>query len=185
MKPLILTLVTVAVGAGALAGGVYVRGTLDAEQPEIISVRKAQTDRSAVGRRADFELEDAQGVRRSVSEWDGKIVVLNFWATWCPPCLHEIPMFIELQSRYGARGVQFLGVAIDDPEKVRTFAEDVGLNYPTLHGQMEAIEIMGAYGNNTGGLPFTVFIDASGAIVARHPGVLDEDTVTALLDELL
>ena len=185
MKPLIFTIVAVAVAGAALAAGVYVRTQLDSPAVEVVTVRKAQTDRGGEVRRPEFELADSQGARRSISEWDGKLVVMNFWATWCPPCLHEIPMFIELQTRYGPRGVQFLGVAIDDADKVRAFAEDVGLNYPTLHGQMQAIEIMGAYGNTTGGLPFTVFIDASGTIVARHPGVLDEATTVELLEDLL
>ena len=81
--------------------------------------------------------------------------------------------------------MQFLGIAIDEGENVRAFAEEVGLNYPTLHGQLDAIEVMSAYGNKTGGLPFTVLVDPSGSIVARHPGVLDEPAATALLDELL
>ena len=185
MKPLISTLLAVAVGGAALAGGLYVRTQLDAPAADIITVRKAQTDRGAATRRPDFVLEDSEARRRSISEWDGKFVVMNFWATWCPPCLHEIPMFIELQTRYRSRGVQFLGVAIDDGDKVRAFAEKVELNYPTLHGQLQAIEIMSAYGNTTGGLPFTVFIDASGTIVARHPGVLDEETTVELLEDLL
>ena len=94
-------------------------------------------------------------------------------------------MLIALQERYANRGVQVLGIAIDDGDKVRAFAEEVGLNYPTLHGQMDAIEVMGAYGNDTGGLPYTVVIDREGVVVARHPGVLDEATASALIEELL
>ncbi len=94
-------------------------------------------------------------------------------------------MFTALQTRYGERGVQFLGVAIDDAEQVSAFAERVGLNYPTLHGQLDAIEVMSAYGNEAGGLPFTVVIDRQGNVVARHAGVLEEDTATALIEELL
>ena len=113
------------------------------------------------------------------------MLVLNFWATWCPPCLHEIPGFIALQDQYADRGVQFLGVAIDDGEKVRAFATEMGINYPTLHGQMDAIEVMAAYGNKSGGLPYTVVIDRSGQIVARHPGVLEQDAAATLLEQLL
>jgi peroxiredoxin len=81
--------------------------------------------------------------------------------------------------------VQFLGIAIDDGDNVAAFAQQVGLNYPTLHGQLDAIEVMGAYGNKSGGLPFTVLISPAGKIVARHPGVLDEAAATALIEELL
>ncbi|NIM74716.1 MAG: redoxin family protein [Gammaproteobacteria bacterium] len=185
MKPIVLVSLVFAAGATALAAGVYVRDRLDPPAPELITVKQTQTDRSQRGQRPAFWLPDLQGVRRSISEWDGKLVVLNFWATWCPPCLHEIPMFTALQTRYGERGVQFLGVAIDDAEQVSAFAERVGLNYPTLHGQLDAIEVMSAYGNEAGGLPFTVVIDRQGNVVARHAGVLEEDTATALIEELL
>jgi thiol-disulfide isomerase/thioredoxin len=185
MKSMLMPLVVVVVGAVALAGGMYLRDRLEPPATEVITVAPTKTDRSPAGRRPEFWLPDPDGRRHSISEWDGKLVVMNFWATWCPPCLHEIPMFIALQERYADRGVQFLGIAIDDADKVRAFADEVGLNYPTLHGQLDAIEVMGVYGNETGGLPFTVIIDAAGMVVARHPGVLDEATATALIEEFL
>ena len=185
MRSKLLPLAAVILCGAALAGGMYLRGQVDGSAPEIITVKQPVTDRSASVRRPEFWLPDPQGVRHGVSEWDGKVLVMNFWATWCPPCLHEIPMFIALQQRYGTRGVQFLGIAIDDADQVAAFADEVGLNYPTLHGQMDAIEVMSAYGNKSGGLPFTVIISQSGRIVGRHPGVLDEATATALIEELL
>lgn len=185
MRPILLSLVAVIVGGAAVAGGLYLRAHVDASTPAIITVKQAPTDHSVGGRRPEFWLPDLGGERHGVSEWDGKLLVINFWATWCPPCLHEIPVFIGLQERYRSRGVQFLGIAIDDVENVRAFANEVGLNYPSLHGQLDAIEVMSAYGNGTGGLPFTVLIDPSGTIVARHPGALDEGKATALIDALL
>lgn len=185
MKSMLLPFVIVVVGAIALAAGIYVRERVDSSTARVITIEQTQTDRSARGQRPEFWLPDPQGVRHGISEWDGKLVVMNFWATWCPPCLHEIPMFIALQERYGNRNVQFLGIAIDEADKVRAFVDEVGLNYPTLHGQLDAIEVMGAYGNETGGLPFTVVIDPMGIVVARHAGVLDETTATALIEELL
>jgi thiol-disulfide isomerase/thioredoxin len=185
MKTRLLPLVAVILCAAALAGGMYLRQHVGPSAPEIIRVKPPTTDRSARERRPEFWLPDPQGRRHDISEWDGKLLVMNFWATWCPPCLHEIPLFIALQKRYGERGVQFLGIAIDDGDNVAAFAQQVGLNYPTLHGQLDAMEVMGAYGNNSGGLPFTVFISPSGDIAARHPGVLDEAAATALIEELL
>lgn len=178
-------LLVVVVGAVSLAAGVYVRERLVSPSPELITVKQTKTDRDPQGLRPEFWLPDVAGVRRGIAEWDGKLVVMNFWATWCPPCIHEIPMLIGLQKRYADRGVQILGIAIDDPEKVKAFADEVGLNYPTLHGQLDAIEVMSAYGNESGGLPYTVLIDPSGTIVARHPGVLDEQAAAALIDDLL
>ncbi len=185
MRPILLSLVAVIVGGAALAGGMYLREQPTAPGPEIVIVKQPKTDHSVAGRRPEFWLPDPQGVRHGISEWDGKLLVINFWATWCPPCLHEIPVFIALQERFRSRGVQFLGIAIDDGENVHAFADEIGLNYPTLHGQLDAIEVMSAYGNKTGGLPFTVLVDPSGNIVARHAGALDEPAATALLVELL
>jgi thiol-disulfide isomerase/thioredoxin len=186
MKSYVLPLAAVFLGGVALAAGYYARTQSgDGAAREIVRVSKTQTDRDEVMPRPEFWLPDSAGVRRGIAEWDGKLLIMNFWATWCPPCLHEIPMFITLQERYGARGVQFLGIAIDDGDKVRAFAEEIGLNYPTLHGQMDAIEVMTAYGNKSGGLPFTVIVDRAGQIVARHPGVLDEAAATGLIEELL
>jgi len=186
MKSILLPLAAVIVGGAALAAGYYVRvQSGDGPAPEIIKVSKTKTDRSVATPRPEFWLPDPAGVRHGIAEWDGKLLIMNFWATWCPPCLHEIPMFILLQERYGDRGVQFLGIAIDDGHKVRVFADEIGLNYPTLHGQLDAIEVMTAYGNKSGALPYTVLIDQSGKIVARHPGVLDEDTATGLIEDLL
>ena len=81
-------------------------------------------------------------------------MVINFWATWCAPCLVEIPFFVEAQNAYGPSGLQFVGVALDDSDKVKTFAADMAMNYPTAHGQQNALDLMRAYGNKTGGLPF-------------------------------
>ncbi len=162
------------------------RSRLQAEYPSSLLYRIATNlclnrirDRRRRGETADEELLD------SIAEWDGKLLVVNFWATWCPPCLHEIPMFIALQERYGDQGLQLIGIAIDDGDKVAVFVEEIGLNYPALHGQLDAIEVMAAYGNKSGGLPYTVIISRSGQIVARHPGVLDEAAATALVEEFL
>ena len=185
MRSVLLPVAVVVGCAAALAGGLYLRQHMDGPAPEIIRVSQPGTDRSAPQRRPEFWLPDPEGKRHSIAEWDGKLLLVNFWATWCPPCLHEIPMFITLQQRYGERGVQLLGIAIDDCDNVAAVAEQIGLNYPTLHGQLDAIEVMAAYGNKSGGLPFTVLISPSGQIVARHAGVLDEVAATALIEEFL
>ncbi|WP_290652430.1 TlpA disulfide reductase family protein [Aquisalimonas sp.] len=135
--------------------------------------------------RPAFELPDLDGEARSISEWDGELIVLNFWATWCPPCLKEIPVFTELQADYANAGVQFLGVAIDDPEDAREFRDKLNMNYPSFHGVQSAMDINEAYGNELGTLPYTVVIDRDGAIVHRFEREVTRDEIEPVIREHL
>lgn len=120
--------------------------------------------------RPDFTLPDTAGQMRSVQEWDGKVLVVNFWATWCPPCREEIPEFVALQQKYAVRGLQFIGIAIDEPEAVLPFMKAVGVNYPVLLGQLSGIDLSRKYGNRWGALPFTAVIDREGQIISVKGG---------------
>lgn len=135
--------------------------------------------------RPDFTLMDLHNAQRSASEWDGQILVVNFWATWCPPCRREIPSFIELQRTQGNRGLQVIGIAIDDSEKVKDFAQEYGINYPTLLGEQAALQLSQMFGNTAGVLPFTAIIDRSGRVVHRHKGELNEAKLRTLIQPLL
>lgn len=132
----------------------------------------------------DFSLPDLQGQPRWLSEFAGRTVVLNFWASWCGPCLEEMPAFIDLQRRFQDRGVQFLGVAVDEPEAAQALAERLGLNYPSLVGDLEAMEIARGLGNTAGVLPYTVLIDRDGKVRARLAGKADEADLERWLQEL-
>lgn len=129
------------------------------------------------GQRPAFSLLDTDGVAQAVSQWDGKLLVLNFWATWCAPCLHEIPIFIDLQHEYQTQGLQFVGIAIDHPDRVREFSSEIGMNYPTLHGQADAIEVGKLYGNTIGGLPYTVVIARDRRIVLVKSGPFEREEI--------
>ena len=148
-------------------------------------LRATATD-TASGRLArEFKLPDLAGKPRSLSEWRGQVVVLNFWATWCPPCREEIPLFIDLQKRHGRDGLQFLGVAIDRQEDVASYYVQIGMNYPTLIGDDNAIEIMRDYGNRMGSLPYSVIIDRDGQVTARKLGAFRGQELESLLTPLL
>lgn len=116
--------------------------------------------------------KDLDDKRQPLEQWRGKVVVLNFWAPWCPPCREEIPDFIRLQDKHRERGLVFIGVALDEKIKVQVFADEMGINYPILLGEMEAVDLARKIGNRLGGLPFTVVIDRSGRIVVSEVGGL-------------
>ncbi len=134
--------------------------------------------------RPEFSMLDLDGKLRNISEWDGKVVLLNFWATWCPPCMKEIPVLIELQQQYGDKGLQVVGVAVDNVEAVRSFATQVGINYPLLPAEDGTIELAERYGNHHGALPYTVFIAANGEISYTLMGELHKEKALTLLNAL-
>jgi cytochrome c biogenesis protein CcmG/thiol:disulfide interchange protein DsbE len=113
-----------------------------------------------------FTLTDLTGKSVSLADFKGKVVVLDFWATWCPPCRKEIPDFISIQGEYGARGVQVVGVALDEMPKVQAFVRDNGMNYPVLMGNDD---VVARYGGIEG-IPTTFIIDRKGKIVDRFEG---------------
>lgn|GEM_PF-1134728 len=133
--------------------------------------------------RPDFEMSDLDGNVRTIAEWDGKVIVLNFWATWCAPCLEEMPHFAALDKKYRDSGLQFVGVAIDyDFEAVKKFLDKVGVAYPNLIGEDAGAEASALYGNSLGGLPYTAVINRQGEIVLQHSGVLHFDEAEAIIN---
>jgi len=137
--------------------------------------------------RPPFELPDMQGVSRHIKTWDGKVLVVNFWATWCGPCLREIPAFVDLQKKYGDKGLQFVGVAFDDLEAIQGFTKTskIQFNYPILIGEDDAMTIAAIYGNTIGALPYTVIIDRKGKIVHGQIGEISRRSVEDIIKPLL
>jgi peroxiredoxin len=123
---------------------------------------------SAPGHSApDFDLTDLQGNKVKLSDLRGKAVVLNFWASWCAPCKHEIPWFVEMQKRYGGQGLQIVGISVDDdPKDVVKFAAENAINYPVLFGQEKVAEAYGGIDY----LPTTFYIDRNGVVLDRVYG---------------
>jgi thiol-disulfide isomerase/thioredoxin len=130
-------------------------------------------------------LADLGGSIQPLEQWRGRVLVVNFWATWCAPCREEIPGFVRLQQRHGARGLVFVGIAIDQPGKVADFAREFGINYPLLIGGVETLELLRQAGNRLAVLPYTVVIDRKGNVVSREPGGLKEGRLEGLVEPLL
>ena len=134
--------------------------------------------------RPDFSLPDLDGVQRNAKEWDGKILVINFWATWCLPCLKEIPDFIRLQEKYHQQDVQFLGLAMQSAEEIKEFVANIGMNYPALTGIHEVNRVGKSLGNRFGALPYTVMIDRDQKIVFIKSGPLSYDDADYAINAL-
>lgn len=156
--------------------------------PERLSVPeiKYKPENNVTGQiRPDFVLQDKDGKERYVQEWDGKVLVINFWATWCPPCREEIPGFIRLQNKYADRGLQFVGIALQTAAEVQDFIAELGINYPVLVGLDDVIKVAEDYGNKSGVLPYTVIIDREQKIRFIRRGPLHyEEAETAILTVL-
>jgi len=130
-------------------------------------------------------LPDASGKQESLGQWKGKVLVVNFWATWCGPCREEMPEFVRAQAEFGGRGLQFVGIAIDQQDKVVQFVEEIGLNYPALIGGYGAMELSRTFGNKVMALPFTVIVDRSGRVVHTQLGPLREEKMRSIVTQLL
>lgn len=132
-----------------------------------------------------FAYPDLDGKMQAVSQWRGKILVINFWASWCGPCKQEIPEFIALQQQYAGQGVQFVGIAIDDREPVSAFLQQVKINYPILLAGDTGITLSRELGNIVGVLPFSVVVNQQGQIVHRQLGELSKNDLIGVIEPLL
>ena len=133
----------------------------------------------------DLELPDVDGNLRRGAEWLGRVVVVNHWATWCRPCLAEIPMLIAYQSQAAGRGVQVVGIAHDVLPAVRRFGDEYGLEYPSLLALASADELLQAHGNAQGALPFTAVFDRDGRLAESWLGALHWAQLENLVAPLL
>ncbi len=140
---------------------------------------------AGVERLPAFTFNDLEGKSRQSSEWKGKLLVVNFWATWCPPCLKEMPLFIEFQERYREQGVQFVGIAIDDLQMVQDFYDVYDINFPVVIGGVDGTKLANRMGNRFGLLPFTVIFDRDGKRHYVHSGEMDKATLEAQLLPLM
>lgn len=136
-------------------------------------------------RRPDFVLADADGRPVPVGRFDGQVLLLNFWASWCAPCVEEMPMLSALQADFAGRGVAVVGVALDQPERARAFADTLGLGYTLLFGEADAVLAGRRYGNASGMLPFTVLVGADGVVRWAHLGVVTRPELERQLAPLL
>lgn len=132
----------------------------------------------------DFALQDAGGRLTSIHSWDGRSLIVNFWATWCEPCRREIPLLETLASQWSARGMTVVGIAVDERPQVIRFARELKIEYPVLIGEQDALEVAARLGFESPGFPFTVFTDRRGDVVAMYLGELHPAQADLILNEV-
>jgi len=156
------------IGAVAAAAGLFVG-------PMILQSRTGATDLLSA------RFPDLSGRVRGLSEWSGQVLVCNFWATWCPPCVEEIPILGDARKRFAPNGVEVVGIAVDSAANVAKFSKTTPLAYPILIAGGQGLDLLRKLGNRSGGLPFTVVLDRSGSIVATKLGAYEAPELEALL----
>ena len=161
----------------AAAAGYWLAGT-DSPSPAPTSPATA----SAV---FDLTLPDAEGKRQRMDQWRGKVLVLNYWATWCHPCKEEMPGFSRLHQTYRDKGVQFVGISIDSADKIIEFQKTTPVSYPLLIGDMTIMGKSAELGNSRQALPFTAVFDRSGNLAMSKLGRWNEADLEPKLVELL
>ena len=132
------------------------------------------------------KLPDLQGQPRQLNEWQGKVILLNFWASWCAPCQYEIKDLIRFQNEYVQQGLQVIGIGVDNQRPLINVARSLGINYPSLVANPKLnADLLTSWGNNRQLLPYTVVIDSTGQIVYRHQGIFNQTVFDQQVKPLL
>jgi len=169
------------VAAAGLAGGLLLGWWLYSAPPRPEAVTTATAAVTVGDRRPDFRHAGIDGRYWEAADFDGAPVLVNFWATWCAPCVREMPLLERLDDEYGAR-LQVVGIAVDRPGAVRPFVERLEVDYPILIGTSDVRETQARFGNPDGMLPYSVLVDAAGVIRWRHLGEVERRDVERALD---
>jgi peroxiredoxin len=157
---------TAAALAGAMAGALLLQSRSGAA--ELLAARYPDTD----------------GQVRRLLDWPGRVLLCNFWATWCAPCREEVPMLVAAKQQWASRGFEVVGIGIDSADKIREFAKTYRINYPVLIADGSALELLRKLGNRGGGLPYSVVLDRTGSIAQRHVGPLTAEDLRRVLESL-
>lgn len=176
------TAALVLVAVVAFGAGQFVWHARDPASPASLPAPEATPDRAPAEPELPTHLpplrmKDLDGREQDGAQWNGRVRLINFWATWCGPCREEIPMLIAAQRSHGTAGLQVIGVAMDEAAPVREFQEQFGIDYPLLAGDTDVMEYAARLGNGNLGLPFTVIAGRDGRILYRKLGTLTHEEI--------
>jgi thiol-disulfide isomerase/thioredoxin len=129
----------------------------------------------------EFSLDGRTGKPTPITTWRGKSLIINFWATWCAPCRHEIPLLQSIRREWLDRNVEVVGIAVDYRDKVVAYADELKISYPLLIGEDDALDVARAFGVDSPAFPFTVFTDQRGEVVALYVGELHKAQADLIL----
>ena len=131
-----------------------------------------------------LQLVDLEGQPQPMAQWRDRLLLANFWATWCEPCRDEIPALMQMQQKFVGKSLQVVGIGIDAPSKMRDFRQKLKIPYPLLTGGMESLAFMRELGNTAGVLPFTAVFRPGGELAYTHVGALTETEIAQLVTKL-
>lgn len=163
----------------ALAAGIYTGLQRTAPPAQIVPALAP----GSIDKLFASTLNDITGKPQAFAQWRGKTLIVNFWATWCPPCREEMPAFSRLQAKYAANGVQFVGIALDSIHAVREFSLQYPATYPLLMGEAESTDLARQLGNPRLALPYTLIITPTGEARFSRLGGLSEQELDLLLQQ--
>ena len=181
-------LIAVVLSGVAIAGYVSYRALKDDQAVEPVPVAQTQAapEESIAPAETlpEFSLATLTGEPRSILDWPDRALVINFWATWCAPCLREIPLLKAFQAERGDEGIQVVGIAVDRLEPVKSFAADMDFNYPLMIGEADAMQAAASFGIDFFALPFTVFTDPERNVLGVHTGEIKAEDLENLASAL-
>ena len=129
--------------------------------------------------------QSPDGKLADTEKWRGKVLVVNFWASWCPPCVEEMPTLDKLQQEFKAQNVLFVGIGIDSPSNIREFLKSTPVSYPIVIGGLEGSNLSKQMGNTQGALPYTVIINAKGKATYTKLGKISEEELRKAIKDAL
>ncbi|HEY4805534.1 MAG TPA: TlpA disulfide reductase family protein [Paraburkholderia sp.] len=174
----------VAVAAIAAGGGILAGHWANSGSAGVADAASVSGNQNAVGQLWSTAVTNPDGKPQSLAIYKGRPIVVNFWASWCGPCVEEMPALSALQREYAKKGIQFVGVGVDSATNIKTFLKKVPVDYPIYIAGFGGADVARAFGNNAGGLPYTVVIDANGAVRATKLGQIKPDELRRTLDAL-